>query len=100
MKLLTAEQRATASLPPLHAQEKVPDPIGHAKFFTPDSNWTSYFTEGEAEEDDFRFFGYVLRPGGGMGLLRASGLDQFAARWASRSNETSTLLPAFQKGHI
>ena len=57
MKLLTAELRA--SLPPLYAQEKVPDPIVHAKFFTPDSNWTWYVTEGEAEEDDFRFFGYV-----------------------------------------
>jgi hypothetical protein len=57
MKLLTAEHRA--SLPPLYSQEKVPDPIVHAKFFTPDSNWTRYVTEGEAEENDFRFFGYV-----------------------------------------
>src|SRR3989442_14234515 len=57
MKLLTAELRA--SLPTLYAQEKVPDPIVHAKFFKPDSNWTWYVTEGEAEEDDFRFFGYV-----------------------------------------
>jgi hypothetical protein len=55
MKLLTAELRA--SLPPLYAQEKVPDP--HPKFFTPDSNWTWYVTEGEAEEGEFRFFGYV-----------------------------------------
>ena len=57
MKLLPAELRA--SLPPLYAQEKMTDPIVHAKFFTPDSNWTWYVTEGEAEEDDFRFFGYV-----------------------------------------
>jgi len=57
MKLLTAELRAT--LPSLYAQEKVPDPIVHAKFFTPDSNWTWYVTEGEADESDCRFFGYV-----------------------------------------
>src|SRR5258707_6542550 len=41
------------------ARRKVPDPIVHVKFFTPYSNWTWYVTEGEAEEDDFRFFGYV-----------------------------------------
>jgi hypothetical protein len=57
MKLLTPE--LLASLPPLYSQEKVPDPVVHCKFFTPDSNWTWYVTEGEADEDDFRFFGYV-----------------------------------------
>lgn len=29
------------------------------KYFTPDSNWTWYVTEGEAEDDDFIFFGLV-----------------------------------------
>jgi hypothetical protein len=57
MKLLTPE--LLASLPPLCSQEKVPDPVVHAKFFTADSNWTWYVTEGEADGDDFRFFGYV-----------------------------------------
>ena len=57
MELLTPELRA--NLPPLYSQETAADPIVHAKFFTPDSNWTWYVTEGEAEEDDFRFFGYV-----------------------------------------
>ena len=57
MSLLTPE--LLASLPPLYAQEKVLDPVVHAKFFTPDSNFTWYVTEGEAEEDDFRFFGFV-----------------------------------------
>ena len=46
-------------MPPLYAQENVTDPIVHAKFFTPDSNWTWYVTEGSADEEDFRFFGYV-----------------------------------------
>ena len=53
---ITDSRTARASL---YAQEKVKDPIVHIKFFTPDSNWTWYATEGQADEDDFRFFGYV-----------------------------------------
>lgn len=58
MQLLTQELRA--QLPKLYSQENVKDPIVHLKFFTPDSNWTWYVTEGEADGDDFRFFGYVV----------------------------------------
>ena len=58
MQLLTEELRR--SLPPLYAQEKVEDPIVHIKFFTPDSSWTWFATEGSQEEDDFIFFGYVI----------------------------------------
>lgn len=77
MKLLTAELRAR--LPPLYAQEDVQDPVVYAKFFTPDSAWTWYATEGShinrqgtameywdpersSLEDavDFLFFGYVI----------------------------------------
>ena len=58
MQLLTMELRA--SLPPLYAQDGNRNPIVHAKFFTPDSNWTWFVTEGSDEEDDFRFFGYVI----------------------------------------
>jgi hypothetical protein len=47
-------------LPPLYAQENVKAPVVHAKFFTPDSNWTWYVTEGAPQGDDFIFFGYVL----------------------------------------
>jgi hypothetical protein len=57
MELLTAELRA--SLPPLYSQEKKDDPIVHCKFFTPWSNWTWFATEGEEDQEDFRFFGYV-----------------------------------------
>lgn len=58
MELLTAELRQC--LPPLYAQEKNKDPVVHAKFFTPDSSWTWYVTEGSEEEGDFIFFGYVF----------------------------------------
>ena len=58
MQLLTEELRA--SLPPLYSQEKSKDPQIYAKFFTPDSNWTWFVIEGNAEDDDFIFFGYVI----------------------------------------
>lgn len=58
MQLLTEELRA--QLPTLYSQESISDPIVHLKFFTPDSNWTWYATEGEPDDDDFRFFGYVI----------------------------------------
>ena len=57
MKLLTEELKKT--LPRLYSQENDPNPVVHCKFFTPDSNWTWYVTEGEPDGDDFRFFGYV-----------------------------------------
>ena len=62
MKLLTPEIIAT--LPALYSQEEVPDPIVVVKFFTPDSSWTWYATEGQPEESedgktDFLFFGLV-----------------------------------------
>jgi hypothetical protein len=59
MELLPAEVRA--GLPKLYSQEGNSDPIVHVKYFTPDSSWTWYATEGEEEEEgDFRFFGYVI----------------------------------------
>ena len=57
MELLPAELRA--SLPALYSQESNPDPTVHLKFFTPDSDWTWFVTEGEPRDDDFLFFGYV-----------------------------------------
>jgi hypothetical protein len=58
MELLPASLREV--LPKLYAQEGNRDPIVHVKYFTPDSGWTWYATEGEEDEDDFRFFGLVL----------------------------------------
>ena len=58
MQLLTTELRA--QLPRLYEQENIPDPTIYAKFFTPDSSWTWYVTEGEEDGGDFRFFGFVV----------------------------------------
>ena len=57
MKLLTEDLRNV--LPRLYSQQEEADPMVYAKFFTPDSSWTWYVTEGEPDGDDFRFFGYV-----------------------------------------
>jgi len=58
MKLLTAE--LAAQLPPLYRQEKVESPTVICKFFCPWSNWTWFVTEGEEQEGEFLFFGYVI----------------------------------------
>lgn len=58
MELLPAELRA--QLPPLYAQEKTRDPMVYIKYFTPDSGWTWFVTEGSEEEGRFLFFGYVI----------------------------------------
>src|SRR5207244_6970414 len=58
MELLPNELRQR--LPPLYSQEGVADPTIIIRFFTPDSSWTWYVTEGSPEEDDFIFFGYVV----------------------------------------
>jgi len=57
MELLTNELRA--QLPALYAQESEADPMVHAKFFTPWSDWTWYVTEGQQDDEDFIFFGLV-----------------------------------------
>ena len=58
MKLLTKQLRET--LPSLYSQENTKDPTVHCKFFTPDSNWTWFVTEGSQQDDDFLCFGYVI----------------------------------------
>ena len=54
MRLVTEELRK--KIPPLYSQEKVKDPIAHAKYFTPDSSWTWYVIEFDGKDT---FFGYV-----------------------------------------
>ena len=58
MELLPTDLRE--KLPKLYAQEGIEDPIVHLKFFFPAADWTWFVTEGQAEGDDFTFFGYVI----------------------------------------
>lgn len=56
-RLLTEE--LSRSLPKLRAQERSEDPIVHAIFFFPLSDWKWFVTEGERNGNDVTFFGYV-----------------------------------------
>ena len=57
MPLLTNELRAR--LPPLYSQEAEADPHVYAGFILPGTTWVWYVTEGQAQEQDFLFFGFV-----------------------------------------
>jgi hypothetical protein len=57
MELLPDDLRR--ELPRIRAQHRSADPIVYIKYFTPDSNWTWWVVEGQAEDGDFRFFGFV-----------------------------------------
>jgi hypothetical protein len=74
MKLLTDELRAR--LPHLYAQEAEAEPIVYAKFFLPGTGWTWYVTEGEAQEDDFLFFGFVVGLDSEFGYFLLSQLEE------------------------
>nr|MCU0322208.1 DUF2958 domain-containing protein [Chitinophagaceae bacterium] len=60
MELLTAELRQ--KLPPLYSQENIEpkQQIVHCRFFHPYSDWTWFVTEGQPNNDDYIFFGYVI----------------------------------------
>jgi len=59
MKLLT--KTFEKSIPPLYSTEnvEVPDKIVVGKFFDPSGSYTLYIVEGQREEDDYTFWGYV-----------------------------------------
>ena len=80
MKLLTQELRR--KLPPLHAQEgKGGKAVVHVKFFTPDSGFTWWITEGSPIKDDagtevdFHFFALVEGQFKELGYVSLSELE-------------------------
>ncbi len=81
MKLLTKEIRK--KLPPLYAQDgKGGKAVVHCKFFTPDSSWTWWATEGEpvldesGNEVDYQFFGLVEGHDRELGYFMLSELEK------------------------
>src|SRR5215831_6033410 len=74
MKLLTDELRSR--LPPIYSQEAEADPMVYAKFFLPGSAWTWYVTEGGPDDDDFRFFGFVVGLESKFGYFLLSELEE------------------------
>jgi len=77
MKLMTKE--IEKKLPKLYSQEDVKDPVCGLKFFTPDSSFTWFVTEGKKEENgDWLFFGKVIShlcPEGELGYTLLSQLE-------------------------
>ncbi len=79
MKLLTQEIRK--KLPPLYAQDgKGGRAIAHCKFFTPDSSFTWWISEGspimdDGVEVDFQFFGLVEGHCRELGYVNLSQLE-------------------------
>lgn len=57
MELLPDDLKAR--LPPLLSQEAADEPTVYAKYFLPGTTWTWYVLEGEPEDGDFMFFGFV-----------------------------------------
>ena len=60
MELLPDHLRA--QIPTLLSQEQVDfdDKIVYAKYFIPDAGWTWFVTEGQEQDRNYVFFGYVI----------------------------------------
>jgi len=73
MRLLTEEIKKT--LPALYTQENEKDPMVYIKFFDPVGSWTWYVLEGEEQEGDFLFFGYIVGFEAELGYFTLSQLE-------------------------
>jgi hypothetical protein len=73
MELLSENLRGR--LPPLLSQEAADEPVVYAKYFLPGTTWAWYVIEGEEEEVDFVFFGFVAGLDAEFGQFRLSELQ-------------------------
>jgi hypothetical protein len=62
-------------LPPLLSQEAIDEPIVYARYFLPGTVWNWYVTEGEPEDGDYLFFGFVTGIESDFRLFRLSELE-------------------------
>jgi len=76
MELLPDELKAR--LPPLLSQEAADEPIVHCRFFLAGTNWAWYVLEGESEDGDFLFFGFVTGIASEFGHFRLSELQSLS----------------------
>ena len=72
-RLLNDALRST--LPKLREQQHSKDPMVYAVFHFPISEWKWFVTEGEANGDDFLFFGYVIGFEAELGTFTLSELE-------------------------
>jgi hypothetical protein len=76
MKLLTKAIEAQLEKSPLGSHDGEDKPAVIVKFFTPDSSWTWYVTEGSKTEDgDWEFYGLVEGHESELGYFRLSELQ-------------------------
>ncbi|MGA2146998.1 MAG: DUF2958 domain-containing protein [Bryobacteraceae bacterium] len=73
MDLLPEELRTR--LPPLLSQEAADEPTVYARYFLPGTDWNWYVIEGEPEDGDFLFFGFVTGIAAEFGHFRLSELQ-------------------------
>jgi hypothetical protein len=62
-------------LPPLLSQEAADEPVVYAKYFLPGTAWAWYVLEGEEEDGEFLFFGFVNGLDAEFGQFRLSELE-------------------------
>ncbi len=94
MPLLTDDLKGR--LPPLLSQEAVDDPIVYARYFLPGTIWAWYVTEGEPEDGDYLFFGFVTGLDSEFGLFRLSQLEAVTGT----SGQKVELDPSFKEGKL
>ncbi|MGA2435526.1 MAG: DUF2958 domain-containing protein [Bryobacteraceae bacterium] len=91
MPLLDDELRGR--LPPLCAQEAEEEPFVHARFHLPGTNRAWYVIEGQAEGEDFVFFGFITKPRNNFGRFRLSELEAIRGLFGERVERDETFTP-------
>jgi len=73
MELLPDELKSR--LPPLLSQEAADEPVIYARYFLPGTRWNWYVVEGQPQEGDYLFFGFVTGLDDEFGQFRLSELE-------------------------
>jgi hypothetical protein len=94
MELLTDDLRAR--LPPRYAQEADDEPVVYAKFFLPGTSLAWYIIEGQPEDDDYLFFGFVTGPDPDFREFRLSELQDKRTLFGQPVERD----PAFTQGRL
>ena len=74
--MLRFPEIAKATLPPLYSQEKEKDPIVQAHFFFPGIDYHWFAIEGQQQEEEFTFFGWVIAPEKELGYFSLQGMEE------------------------
>jgi hypothetical protein len=83
-------------LPPLLFQEAIDEPIVYARYFLPGTVWDWYVLEGEPEDGDYLFFGFVTGIESEFRLFRLSELESITGT----SGQKVKIDPNFKEGKL